>query len=143
MKQLEGNFYNATPIPRFPGQAPRLSNNPMPLPNRAPGLPHRAPGLPNKNPALPHRAPGLPHRADPNIPGGLPNRTATTEQFRKAQTGMSAAERAASKNARVNNMNRPALVRGAGSVRRADGSGKIASNADLRRRYLQSAEDIF
>lgn len=51
VKQLEGNFYNATPIPRFSGQAPRLGNSPMQLPNKAPGLPHRAPGLP--------------HRADP------------------------------------------------------------------------------
>lgn len=91
MKQLEGNFYNATPIPRFPGQAPRLSNNPMPLPNRAPGLPHRAPGLP--------------HRADPNIPAALPNksmsapagRQVTPEQFRRAQTGMGPSERAAAR----------------------------------------------
>lgn len=94
MKQLEGNFYNATPIPRFPGQAPRLSNNPMPLPNRAPGLPHRAPGLP--------------HRADPNIPKGLPNksmsapagRQVTPEQFRRAQTGMGPSERASAVGAR-------------------------------------------
>ena len=87
MKQLEGNFYNAVPIPRFPGQAPRLGNTPLKLPNRAPGLPHRAPGLP--------------HRADPNIPAALPNksmsapagRQVTPEQFRKGQAGMGRSER--------------------------------------------------
>ena len=87
MKQLEGNFYNATPIPRFPGQAPRLGNTPLQLPNRAPGLPHRAPGLPN--------------RADPNVPAALPNksmsapagRQVTPEQFRKGQAGMGRSER--------------------------------------------------
>jgi hypothetical protein len=89
MKQLEGNFYNAVPIPRFPGQAPRLGNTPLQLPNKAPGLPHRAPGLP--------------HRADPNIPAALPNksmsapagRQVTPEQFRRAQTGMGPSERRA------------------------------------------------
>ena len=87
VKQLEGNFYNATPIPRFSGQAPRLGNSPMQLPNKAPGLPHRAPGLPN--------------RADPNVPAALPNksmsapagRQVTPEQFRKGQAGMGRSER--------------------------------------------------
>ena len=96
MKQLEGNFYNATPIPRYSGQAPRLGNSPMQLPNRAPGLPNNAPGLP-------HRAPGLPHRADPNVPKALPNksmsapagRQVTPEQFRRGQTGAGPSERRA------------------------------------------------
>lgn len=87
MKQLGDDFYEATPIPRFPGQAPRLGNSPMQLPNKAPGLPHRAPGLPN--------------RADPNIPAALPNksmsapagRQVTPEQFRRGQTGMGPSER--------------------------------------------------
>jgi len=87
IKQLEGNFYNATPIPRYSGQAPRLGNSPMQLPNKAPGLPHRAPGLP--------------HRADPNVPKALPNksmsapagRQVTPEQFRRGQTGAGPSER--------------------------------------------------
>jgi hypothetical protein len=58
MKQLGDDFYDAVPMPRPGGYAPRLGNSPL--------------KLPNKNPALPHRAPGLPHRADPNLPKGLP-----------------------------------------------------------------------
>lgn len=125
VKQLEGNFYNATPIPRFSGQAPRLGNSPMQLPNKAPGLPHRAPGLPN--------------RADPNVPAALPNksmsapagRQVTPEQFRKGQTGMGPSERASAVGAkeaqerattdRIAQMNRKARLEREARARRLAG----------------------
>ena len=131
-KQLEGNFYNATPIPRFPGQAPRLGNSPMQLPNRAPGLPNNAPGLP-------HRAPGLPFRADPNAVKGLPNksmsapagRQVTPEQFRRGQTGAGPSERASAIGAkqsgekaaadRITQMNRKAQMEREARARRLAG----------------------
>jgi len=132
MKQLEGNFYNATPIPRYSGQAPRLGNSPMQLPNRAPGLPNNAPGLP-------HRAPGLPHRADPNVPKALSNksmsapagRQVTPEQFRRGQTGAGPSERASAVGAkeaqerattdRIAQMNRKAQLEREARARRLAG----------------------